>query len=87
MVTRTLKVTEAEILVIDTATEIAESVPMSFSKVFKNEKQILKEAQKMLGDTNKKAVAVKGFNVAEHRYGMSEADFIAHSVELDPLNK
>lgn len=88
MVTRTLKVTEAEVLVIDIANEKTEVVPMSFAKVFKNENQILKAAQKMLGEPDTvKAVSVKGFNVTEHRYGMPEEVFMEQATEIEPLKK
>lgn len=86
MITRTFKLTEAEVLTINTVTEQTEVIKLEFPNVFKNEKQILKASQKLVpGDL--KVVSVKAFDIKEKRLGMPEEQFVELAVELPALAK
>lgn len=86
MITRTFKLTEADVLTINTVTEQTEVVKFEFPKVFKNDKQILKASQK-LAPSDLKVVSVKDFDVKEKRLGMPEEQFVELAVELPALAK
>lgn len=86
MITRTMKVTEADVLTINTVTEQTEVVKLEFGKTFKNEKQILKASQKLV-PSDMKVVSVKAFDVKERRLGITEEQFLEYAVELPPLTK
>mgnify|MGYP007101870533 CR=1 FL=1 len=86
MITRTMKLTEADVLAINTATEQTEVVKLEFGKVFKNEKQILKAAEKLV-PSDLKVVSVKAFDVKERRLGITEEQFIEYAIEMPPLAK
>ena len=86
MITRTMKVTEANILAINTETELTEVIKLEFGRTFKNEKQILKTAQKQVS-SDLKVVSVKSFNVVERRLGITEEQFLELAIEMPALPK
>lgn len=89
MVTRTISTTVADILCLDVETGEACNRSFTFPGDFKKESEILKAAAKKLETDEPDVHAVHVVNVArlETLYGMTEADFIAHSEIIPAKSK
>lgn len=87
MVTRTMKVTIADILVLDLNTEKTNKISVELPRTYKNSDEILKAAEKLNGDENLKLVHVIKSIVKEKRYAMTEEDYLKHAKEIAPLKK
>ena len=82
MVTRTIARTEVEALCANKQAEQIETVTISVTGVYKNDRALEKEVLKVLPDTYA-FVAIKSATVFEKLYGMSEDDFLRNAVEMD----
>ena len=87
-VTRTIKATEATLMVVDVSTAEVQNVTVTLPYEFKSDEDIMKHINKTSGIVadGLKAVAVVDFYVTEQLYGMSEQDFIKHA-DILPARK
>ena len=81
MVTRTIARTEVEALCANKQAEQIETVTISVTGVYKNDRALEKEVLKALPDTYA-FVSIKSATVSEKLYGMSENDFLRNAVEI-----
>ena len=81
MVTRTITRTEVEALCANKQTEKVETVTLSFTGIYKDDRALVKAAVKALPDTCV-FLSIKSVTVSEKLYGMSEDDFIRNAVEI-----
>ncbi|MEE0061572.1 MAG: hypothetical protein UE295_12150 [Acutalibacteraceae bacterium] len=87
-VTRTIKATEATLMVVDVATAEVQNTTITLSHEFKTADDIMKYVSKhtdLLSD-GVKAVAVVDFIVTEQLYGMDEQKFIEYAEILPARN-
>lgn len=76
MVTRTIQTTLATILCVNTETESTYNENVKLSGVFKDDKHILKAAEKFFAGSTIKPVHVVNAVINEDLYGMSEEQFL-----------
>ena len=81
MVTRTITRTEVEALCANKQTEKVETVTLSVTGVYKDDRALIKAVVKALPDTYAFMI-IKSVTVSEKLYGMSEDDFIRNAVEI-----
>ena len=81
MVTRTITRTEVDALCANKQTEKVETVTLSVTGVYKDDKALVKAVVKALSDTYV-FLSIKSATVSEKLYGMSEDDFIRNAVEI-----
>lgn len=84
MVTRTVELTVAHIMALDTTTAEVRTLVCELGGGLTDEKAILKNAKKIHETATYKLVAVQSVETKEILYGMSEADFIRHAKVLPP---
>lgn len=84
MVTRTIQTTRVNVLCLN----IEEGEPFNkevvIPRTYKDEKHMLKAAEKVINSDTAKAVHIVDSNVEETLYGMSEQDFITLAKVLPP---
>lgn len=87
-VTRTIKATEATLMVVEVATAEVQNVTVTLPYEFKTDADIMKHIDKTSGviADGLKPVAVVDFYVTEQLYGMDEQKFIANA-EILPARK
>lgn len=81
MVTRTIARTEVEALCANKQTEKVETVTLSLTGVYKDERALVKAVVKALPDTYV-FLSIKSATVSEKLYGMSEDYFLRNAVEI-----
>ena len=86
MVTRTVKGTEVDIRVVDTATEQIVDDKVILSKSFDDEAKLKKAVAKAIPE-DKILVAITGTTPVEKCYGIPVAKFMELAVELDPATR
>lgn len=84
MVTRTVKVTEANVMCLDIERGEPFNERVTVSGVFDNTEKLLKACKDVIDTEAKKAVAVVEKNVIERLYGMTEQEFISLAEILPP---
>lgn len=84
MVTRTILTTEVNVLCLDVTTAEPFNKVITLPRTYKDEKKLMKVVEEAVNTETVKAVHVVSKHEVETLYGMSEAEFIAHAVELDP---
>lgn len=84
MVTRSMKVTNATVLMVNLETEQTETQVVSMPNVYKDDTKLMKALTKSFEGTNLKPVHVTGSQVVEKLYGMTEKSFMDNATELDP---
>lgn len=84
MVTRTVELTIAEVMTLDTTTAEVRVIPYEIGGGLTDPAAILKAVKKLYETDTFKCVAVQSVAVKEILYGMTEAEFIAHSKILPP---
>ena len=87
MVTRTVELTIAEVMCLNTVTAEVQIHAFEIGGGLTEEKAIMKAVKKLHETDTFKCVALQGVSVREILYGMSEADFIAHAKVLPPRTK
>lgn len=87
MVTRTVIGTKVTVLAMDTNTCEPQNVTYEIGGQFENNEKLLNKLRKEHDTDDFKVVKIVDVEKFEKRYGMKEADFIAHAVELEPLPK
>lgn len=84
MVTRTVELTIAEVMTLDTTTAKVETIAYEIGGGLTDEKGILKAVKKLHETDTFKCVAVQNVTIKEVLYGMSEIEFIKHANILPP---
>ena len=84
MVTRSMKVTNAQALMVNLETQETETQVISIPNVFKDDKALMKALTKSYEGSTLKPVHVLSSSVEEKLYGMSEKTFLENAVALDP---
>ena len=87
MITRTITTTRANVLCMDIVRCEAENKVIDLPRTFADSKKLLDACKAVIDTAELKAVAIVDQTVVEKLYGMSEQDFMAHSVELDPVTR
>lgn len=87
MVTRTFASTKVKALVVENETGNVSTVERTLPKEYTSNEQILKALEKHLPIEGSKYFHVSEITKELKRYGMDEADFIAHARELPLLTK
>ena len=84
MVTRSMKVTNAQVLMVNLETQETAQTQVAIPNTFKDDKAIMKALEKLYANTSTKPVHVLSTQVIEKLYGMSEKTFLDNAKELDP---
>lgn len=84
MVTRTVELTIAEVMTLDTTTAEVRVIAYEIGGGLTDNNAILKAVKKLHETDTFKCVAVQSVSVKEILYGMSEVDFIKHAKVLPP---
>lgn len=87
MVTRTVELTIAEVMTLDTTNAKVETIAYEVGGGLTDEKAILKAVKKLHETDTFKCVSVVSVTVKEILYGMPEIDFIKHAKVLPPRTK
>ena len=84
MVTRSMKVTNAQVLMVNLETQATETQAITMPNVYKDDAQLMKALTKTFDGSSVKPVHVLSSQVIEKLYGMSEKTFLDNAQELDP---
>lgn len=84
MVTRSMKVTKAQALMVNLETQETTTQIISMPNVYKDDKALMKALTKSYEGSTLKPVHVLSSSIEEKLYGMSEKSFLENAVELDP---
>ena len=84
MVTRSMKVTNATVLLVNLETQETVQTQVSMPNTFKDDKSLMKALEKAYANTTTKPVHVMATAVIEKLYGMSEKTFLDNAQELNP---
>ena len=84
MVTRTITTTKANVLCLNIETGEPFNKEVTLLRTFKDDKALLKQAEKVINNDKQKAVHVVYKEVLETLYGMTEENFVALAQELPP---
>lgn len=84
MVTRTVELTVAEVMTLNTATAEVATVTYKVGGTFKDTNAVLKAVKKLHETDTFKCVAVQSVSTEEVLYGMPEAEFIKLAKVLPP---
>ena len=83
MVTRSMKVTKAQTLMVNLETQETTTEFISMPNVYKDDKALMKALTKSYEGSTLKPVHVLSSSIEEKLYGMSEKTFLENAVELD----
>ena len=84
IVTRTVELTIAEVMTLDTTTAKVETIAYEVVGGLTEEKAVLKAVKKLHETDTFKCVAVQSISTKEILYGMAEIDFIKYAKVLPP---
>ena len=87
MVTRSMKVTNATVLMVNLETQQTETQEVSMPNVYKDDTKLMKALTKSFEGSSLKPVHVSSSNVVEKLYGMTEKAVMDNAVELDPESR
>ena len=87
MVTRTIQTTRANVMCLDVEKGEPFNREVILPRTYKDEKAMLKQAEKVINNETVKAVHIVTFEVEETRYGMSEQQFIEVAEVIPPPEK
>ena len=87
MVTRTITVTEITALCLNIETAEPFSKTVTLSGTFKDEKAMMKAAEKVINSDTEKTVHIVYSEEIETLYGMTEQEFIENAKVLPPRTK
>lgn len=87
MVTRTIQTTRANVMCLDVERGEPFNKEVILPRTYKDEKAMLKQAEKAINNDTVKAVHIVAFEVEETRYGMTEQQFIDVAEVIPPLEK
>ena len=84
MVTRSMKVTNAQVLMVNLETQATETQLVAMPNVYKEDSKLMKALTKTFEGSSLKPVHVLSTEVVDKLYGMSEKTFLDNAIELDP---
>ena len=84
MVTRSMKVTQAQVLMVNLETQETATTQVNIPNTFKDDKVLMKALSKSYEGSQLKPVHVLSTSIKETLYGMSEKTFLENAQELDP---
>ena len=84
MVTRSFEVTKVNVMMCNTITAEVHNKEFEVPRTYKDNEKLLKVVKSMVETDSDKVVTIVDKSVATKLYGMSEADFLKNSIELDP---
>lgn len=84
MVTRSMKVTVAKVLMVNLESQETETQDVSMPSVYADDAKLMKALTKAYEGKELKPVHVISTTVNEKLYGMSEKTFLESAQELDP---
>lgn len=87
MVTRAIIGTEVQALVFSAEEKTCVEKTILIAGVYKSVEKLDKKLHSIVDDDKQTFVKVVSAKQKSTLYGMSEDDFIAHSVELDPVSR
>lgn len=87
MVTRTIQTTRANAMCLDIEKEEPFNKEVILPRSYKDEKAMLKQAEKVINNETVKVVHIVDFKVEETRYGMTEQQFIEQAEVIPALEK
>lgn len=87
MVTRTIQTTRANVMCLDIEKEEPFNKEVILPRAYKDEKAMLKQAEKVINNETVKVVHIVDFKVEETRYGMTEQQFIEQAEVIPALEK
>lgn len=87
MVTRTIQTTRANVMCLDIEKEEPFNKEVILLRAYKDEKAMLKQAEKVINNETVKVVHIVDFKVEETRYGMTEQQFIEQAEVIPALEK
>ena len=87
MVTRTITATKITALCLNIETAEPFNKEVTISGIFKDEKSMMKAAEKLLNTETEKAVHIVSSEEIETLYGMTEQEFIQKAKVLPPRPK
>ena len=87
MVTRSMKVTVANVLMVNLETQATETQAVNMPSTYKDDKALMKALEKSYTGSTLKPVHVIGSQVIEKLYGMTEKAFLDNAIELDPATR
>lgn len=79
---RTIKVTEVTLKAVNNLTESVEELLLEVPGAYKDDKSLEKAVKKNLPDSVT-MMYIKSTNVAEHKYVITEAEFLAHATKMN----
>lgn len=83
MITRTVKMTECEILCVHVTTETTEKMTVKIPGEYKSNEKLLNAVRAVVEVNTLKVVHVLSSKLVNTRYGVSETDFLSIAVNLD----
>ena len=83
MITRSMKVTKANVLVVNITEETTQKMEVALPNVYTDAK-LAKAIDKHFVGSNLKPVNVVSSYVEEKLFGLSENDFLKYAIELNP---
>lgn len=85
-VTRTIKTTVCKVLAMDLSTEQPMELEITLPRAYKPEegKRLFQAVCQAVDSAERKAVAIQEARTEAALYGMTEAEFLRHAVELPP---
>lgn len=84
MVTRSFEVTRVNVMMCDTITSEVHNKEFDVPRTYKDDNKLLKVVKTMAETDSDKVVTIVDKTVYTKLFGMSEADFLKNSIELDP---
>lgn len=87
MVTRSITITQANVLCLNTLTAEPFNKLVSFPRTFKDEKSLMKKVREEVDTDDVKAVHIVHKEESEFLYGMEEQLFIKMATILDPKTR
>ena len=87
MITRSMKVTDAQVLMVNLETQATEQTNVMMPNTYKDDKALMKALTKAYEGSTLKPVHVMTSQVIEKLYGMTEKSFLDNAIELDPTTR
>ena len=84
MVTRSMKVTVANVLMVNLETQATETQAIQMPNTYADDAKLMKALTKSYEGSTLKPVHVVSSTIHEKLYGMSEKAFLENAKELDP---
>ena len=84
MVTRSFEVTRVNVMMCDTITSEVHNKEFDVPRTYKDDNKLLKVVKTMAETDSDKVVTIVDKTVYTKLFGVSEADFLKNSIELDP---